>query len=265
MKYDYLIDADFAALKVNLSINDVVLFQSSKGRPEQFNSMLNQWLKKGDNVCSVILDKVVKTGKEKPEEAAYLDKDENKKAKISIKSSEGGKELWSYIFSASDVVELQFPYTNAKTQEHFSVVDEIPVWAWEGGPGIKRVADVEPRLFDSFKIIYDAFFAADVPRLVELSKIRNREMAASFHMAENDHVAEVKKSFQRVFSGKSPKQIDLRGPDDLLFEPAWHGHLFKVTTLDGRQPLSTLRDNYGLVIGYDVYLGWVNGDWVWVR
>lgn len=266
MTNKYVIDLESASLKVTMAVNDVVLSQLNDGWPAQVSSLLNPWLRNGANLCTVTMAEPVPTGREKPAELEFIGNTKNRKLKARITRSSGSDTLWQYQFPEDAGGDVELPHSNPLPARQFNVNDDIPRWVWDTGPAVVRVAEVEASLFAAFREIHSAFQSSDVERLMALGVVRNKEMAQATNTNPDDYVQAVRRSWTRTFSTTRPLPLPrLEGPQDLLFEPAWEGHLFKVMTLDGRQPLETERDAQGLVIAYSVYLGREGAVWRWVR
>ena len=265
MKINYCLNLESSGLKVDFSLNDVPLFRRHSPRPAKYSNLMNPWLHRGDNFIHLKFESF-EAAEDLPPELKALAQDEKKrKLDVDLTDLDSGKSIWKFQYPAANI-HRALPFELPPNEGIVRVGEGVEKWSWEQPSPPELTPLLEQDLFDAFLAIYRAFTERDAPALMSLGKTRNQETAVSLGMAPPAYEADCLKDWNATFADHAPALLpQVKGPHDLLFEPCWKKCLYRVTTLDELPPLATQRDSTGMKMSFDVYLGQVNGKWVWVR
>lgn len=248
-----------SGLAIMTRINDVIVSQSP-GHPVNDSAIVNPWVVTGANTLTVYLDKpAVRFAVPAPEYRIVVQ---------TTGVNRAGTPILQYTWPNAQQPADNLPAENPESVRSFELtIPGLGPWAWTRSPAVPLNHATERALVDAFQPIYAAFSAKDTSAIVRLASLRDSECAKAWGTPESQYRTQVQADWDNTFSspGFSPVLIDPFDRGSFLFHGCWQNRVYQLTTLSGEPPLATNPDADGLILGYDVYLGYVNGAWTWVR
>lgn len=258
--YDLSIKTQGVATEIRL--NDV-LVASTRGEPINTSMVSNVWMSATHNTITAKIenaDQVSSDGEIIPPAT---------RQSVQLKLTtlgQGSREVWSYAWPNQEQDEDEQPILIPEPLREVKVpLPNHPQFAWESSSAV-RLKEIEQGLMTAVASIYRAFSDRDLTQLMELSKIRNLEMAQAMGLDPNTFSEKVKASFQDKVDnpGFALADQDVNDPSQFNFIPHWGGRVWEALSLDNERVLRTNIVD-GERTSYDLFLAKVDNQWQWIR
>lgn len=247
-----------SGVKLEVSVNGVPLV-TSEGEAMNQSELLNGWVVTGENSLEVRIGSPNDQHEHEGRNVSLLIRD------MLLLEGPSDPGLMRYDWPNVDQRATELPARNPEATTKFVVpYDAFGPFEWLKGEEQEYSEALEGELVAAFAEIYQAFSTSDLSAIEKLSAVRTEEMAAAIGEEVQDYLAEMRADWEDSIS-HGMAEIVADDADLLKLVRCWDGRLYRVLSLDDEPALTTIADEDGLVMSYDVYLGRVANKWQWVR
>jgi hypothetical protein len=183
-----------SAMRINIKINDIPMYQNNDIFPLHLDMPINQWLKSGENRIVVNCD----SGNNEPF-------DEGSKINIKIYSQDYDdlSSDESVIWEISNVYTKEEPDTDIpkelRVDETFNINFHIKTLYWESCLNINNNQATIQEILDILKQHYPSFRDKNVDEIVDITSFRNNDIAKSIFKTGTEYNEITRRDFSLLF------------------------------------------------------------------